>query len=125
MTRQQIIKRTSFWIDKLGLHNWSIYVEFKKPKKSHYATKDFIEIASTTAHPQYKQAGIVFHPTKTNLIDDTTIVHELLHCLMSPLIAVATETSKDPESVQYYNEMITSELDMIITRLGGKHANPK
>lgn len=120
MKKDKILKRLWVWQQALGLINWDIKVYFKKQPDSKWATKEYEQIAKTTSHPQYKLGSIYFNPRILDQVDDNVIVHELLHCLMSPLIATACENSKDPESVEYYNEMVVSELDRIITRTLGK-----
>src|SRR5690242_8475503 len=117
---KKVLKRLWIWQQAMGLVNWDIQVYFKRQGKSKYETEEFEQVEKTISHPQYKMASIYFNPKNIDRIDDGVIVHELLHCLMSPLISTAVENSKDADSVEYYNEMIVSELDRIITRTLGK-----
>lgn len=114
MTRKQIESATWEWKNYLGLQNWDIIIVWKKSKSKH-ADGDFKAIAKAVSNPQYKLATIYYDPKQRTEIDMGVIVHELLHCLMSPLIVAAYEHN-DPK-IEYFNEQITSEVERVVKRL--------
>lgn len=121
MTKDKIRKRVGYWMGELGLHNWRMLVKFEKIKhpkeKKGYR---LVGVAKTSADSQYKDAAITFRSDKLNLIDDETIIHELLHCLTSQFIGYMRSnlTNKKGELwLEYYEEQLISELSRIMIRI--------
>lgn len=120
MTRKQIIKRCEYWQWKLGLVNWDVQVQFKKVK-----FKEREEwgrgVANIDTNSQYKFATIRFESSELDAVTDSMIIHEFLHCVLSPLMGMmrANFRSKDKRMawLDYFHEQTVSELERIIWRL--------
>lgn len=117
MTKRQIEKATWLWRDYLGLKNWDIAIYWKE-NKTKAENNEFKTIAKAVSHPQYKLGSVYYSPKSVREIDASVVVHELLHVLMSPLVAAAYD--HDDTKIEYFNEQVTSELERVITRLRNK-----
>lgn len=122
MTKDKIRKRVGYWMGELGLHNWRILVKFEKVRHPKEKKKGYrmIGVAVTDADSQYKDASITFRSDRLDQIDDETIIHELLHCLLSPLtgyIRSNLESKKGELWLNYYDEQIISELSRVMIRI--------
>lgn len=119
MTKNQIAKRVNFWQEKMGLINWSITISFKDSKHP-TETENFKGIARTSVQASYKMASIFFAPKYLQMVDDSVIVHELLHCLLGELIGYKYANvvpKKGSDWLEYFEEQVVSELERIILRI--------
>ena len=117
-TQKRIEKRVYYWQDKLGLKNWDIVVKFSNKYKHPNQTDIFRGLARTQSDSQYLMGNINFTPTMLKMVDDETIVHELLHCLMSETFGYfnSNYNKQGKNWVEYYQENIISQLARIILR---------
>ena len=122
MTKSTIIKKVDIWKKKLGLINWQISVDFhilKYPKN----TESFVGIARTQCQATYKLATISFDPKKLPLVDNSVILHELLHCLFADLVGYSRANidhkvhDKAEAWLEHFEEGLVSEIERIILRL--------
>lgn len=122
MNRTNIVKRVKYWQEKMGLQNWEIDVNFDKNEKfdSSVSSDGWQSLAAfVRANDQYKFATIYFNPKKTDNLDDSSIIHEMLHIVTSPLtnFAHAIANTRENDDVTYFKEQITTDLERIISRL--------
>lgn len=103
--------------------NWDLCVRFDKRPKAPHATGNFVGVAFTDTEIMYKAATIVY--VRTDLVTDSTIIHELLHCLVGQLtgyLHANTDPKKNKKPSHkawstYFEEQTVSELERIICRL--------
>ena len=120
MTRKRIINRVAYWQNRLGLLNWDIFIKFEKVSfKKHEEWGD--GVAKVDTNSEYKFATIRFDTLQTKAVDDAIIIHELLHCLISPLMGMILANFKSEDKkrewADYFHEQIVSELERIIIRI--------
>lgn len=120
MTKQKIISRTKYWQEKLGLHNWRIRLYFSDFKEKVKHDK-FSALARTDLNPTYLIADITFKEDDLALVDDTVIVHELLHIVMGDLVSYFL-TNSDKVDIEdkwalYFEEKTVTTIERIVTRL--------
>ena len=120
MKRSQIIKRVTYWQNKMGLTNWDIEISFDKvpvKRRDEWGRG----IASVDTNTTYKFATIRFYPEEVWAVEDSTIIHELLHCLLSPLVGMMQANFKSEKKrkdwLDYFHEQTISELERIICRM--------
>lgn len=120
MTRTQLCKLVDKWQDKMGLQNWEITIYFKDYSKNKYKNSYYSVMATTLSNHQYKLGSIYFNPKDLDIIDESVVVHELLHLLLSPLVETARKDKKNKDDADYFNEQIVSELERILMRVNKK-----
>lgn len=122
MNRTNIVKRVKYWQEKMGLQNWEIDVNFDKNEKfdSSVSSDGWQSLAAfVRANDQYKFATIYFNPKKIDTLDDSSIIHEMLHIVTSSLtnFAHAIAKGRENDDVTYFKEQVTTDLERIISRL--------
>lgn len=116
MTKSQITKRVKFFQEKFGLQNWDILVTFKK-KKDPKKLGHLGELASNSVESTYLASTINFLPDCLSVVQDDTIIHELLHCLSSELMGYCKANTKGSDGwLVYFEERMVSELTQILIR---------
>jgi hypothetical protein len=111
MKRSEIIKRTKYWQEKLGLKNWEILIKFEKLKQK--SEGHLYELARCQPNSHYLQATINFLPSQLSLIRDEDIIHELLHCHTSELVGYLEANIKKNAWGNYFEERLVSQLARI------------
>lgn len=77
------------WLPLLGLHVWKVRIVWEKPIRGKHN-------AEIVVSDKLKSAVIALHPTYEAWTDywaETTIIHELLHCLHKPVDLVWEKTT--------------------------------
>lgn len=118
MTRLQIKKRVKHWQKLLGLENWSIDCTFESTPKVR-KDRQWVGVAFANTQSSYMECTINFLPGKLKLIDETVIVHELLHSLTAELTGYIRANIPDPKTetwTNYFEERLVSQIERIILR---------
>ncbi len=120
MTQKEILKRVTYWQEKLGLINWEVSVAFE-PVNYPKETDKFAGIAKTHVNTTYKIATVFFEPKFLKLVNDNIVVHELLHCLLGEFSGYTNtlhhKNQRDLDRMEHYEEQLVSEIERIILRM--------
>lgn len=119
--KSKIIKKTREWAKILCCNEIDLHVVFKRFSKNEKADDgDFETIGYTTSNSRYLESTIYWNTDKLRLINDETIVHELLHIKLNELtgyLYANEEKAKADQWKGYFEERFVSQLAKIITRL--------
>jgi hypothetical protein len=115
--------RLQYFVDLFGLQNWKIGINYHPDNVAgeNLTGLDTQRSAKTLANPTYNQATITIYPQllgKKKLWDET-IIHELIHIVMSGLDFYTDNVIQDKDqAVLFVNrESATSQLTAIIMRM--------
>lgn len=103
--------------DELNLLHWKIQIAWEK-----YEHQDGA-LAETRPNVPYCDVVIAIYPAFENKSweDQKSILrHELCHIVLAPLVHVANERFANKETFMEVHELVTSQLEKIITRLSTK-----
>lgn len=119
MSKKQIKNKVKFWQDKMGLQNWDIAIVFDDFEGEEDAR--FPAIAKTDAHPSYLLATISFKKSHLRDISEHTVIHELLHIVLSDvhsyMITSPRELLKNGNHAQHNIEKTIAVVERVISRL--------
>ena len=76
-----------------------------------------LKCAMSTTNPRYLQVVLEFYPVileKSQKEIDWIVCHELMHCVLAPLVHVACERFSSEEQLKEAHELVTSKLSNII-----------
>jgi len=123
MKQLEIIKRTRKWAEILCCNEIDLEIVFKKyTKKETEEVSDghFIPVALTESNARYMEATIYFNLDNLKLVNDETIVHEILHIKLNELtgyLYANEEKQKADQWKGYFEERFVSQMAKIITRI--------
>ena len=121
--KTEIKKNVRKWAEILCCNEIDLDVVFRKYTKKEIANVSdghFIPVAFADSNARYMQATIYFNVDNLKLVDDETIVHEILHIKLSELtgyLYANEEKSKADHWRGYFEERFVSQMAKIITRL--------
>lgn len=81
----------------------------------------FTPVAKVDCDPKYRNAIIHCRPSKLKLIDEDTIVHELVHVVLSELNERTRLAGKWDDRYDYHNEQTTEHITRSLLYCYGKH----
>lgn len=118
MTEKQIRKRIYLWKELLGMRNYELLIFFEKLNQSKMRN-NYMRAARTDRVATYMSGAITIDPRMRHTIDDETIVHELLHMIISEMSEYAhTNLTKEKQKLdlwyEHFEEKFVSELARII-----------
>lgn len=122
MTKKQIIKKTREWAETLCCNEIDLDIVFRKFSKKEIADAsdgNFTPLAFADSNARYMEATIYFNADKLKLINDESIVHELLHIKLNELtgyLYANEEKAKADQWKGYFEERFVSQMSKIITR---------
>jgi len=109
--KQIVIDKLTFWKRRLGLTNWTVVLDFTGENEEETLEAAKVEFAS-----RYRHATIYVRPcalTGTLSIDEI-ICHELVHCLIGPLIELLHSAADGclitKDTIEYFNEAVTVDV---------------
>jgi len=107
--------------DELNLLHWSIRIVWEERENQDGA------LAETRPNVPYCNVDISIFPAfekDENWENQKSILrHELCHIVLAPLVHVANERFVNKETFMEVHELVTSQLEKIITRLSSKCTN--
>lgn len=109
MKKREIEKLVSDWITILGLGHWDISISYNQPKKL-VAQGDYEEHGSCSSNENYLTATINFPPSKLKGVDESVVIHELLHVVTAGLTGYVVANMGKDKWLDYFNEQMTSHL---------------
>ena len=121
MDKKTVIKKVSKYQRLLNLNDWDIRVKFdkKKVKEINSFGLDLEVDGSTSFEPKYLVAVINF--PNINTLEDSTIIHELVHILMADLYGYACGNINNPKEnldfLEWFNERTAVRIERIISKL--------
>jgi hypothetical protein len=107
MTQKEIRHLVSVWKRRIGLGEWNIKVTFKDKEVN---TNSIDDVAETEYDPEYKKAKINFIYRQLKKIDNQTVVHEVVHCLLSQYTRYCEEKIKPQRWLRYFEEQAVTDL---------------
>ena len=118
-TKEKIKNELARLQDELNLLHWKIQIAWEK-----YEHQDGA-LAETRPNVPYCDVVISIYPAfenkSRNWEDQKSILrHELCHVVLAPFVHVANERFVDKETFMDVHELVTSQLEKIITRLSTK-----
>lgn len=123
-------KQLSDLIDKyrklLGLHNWTFEVDWKEPAEDGSG----LDVVTLPYRNRARiRIGCFFDDDVTESERENMVVHELAHCLLSPIYEVASGVCRDlsPQAAEVYDrdlrgaeERVVDALAMALAPIGDK-----
>src|SRR5258708_3228808 len=125
-TKENFEARCDYFIQLFGLQNWKIGINYHPDnvEGENLTGLDTQRSAKTLANPTYNQATITVYPQLINKKDlwDETIIHELIHIIMSGLDFYTDNVVQDKDQqVLFVNrENAVSQLTSIMCRILSK-----
>jgi len=120
MTKPEIIKKVRKWAEILCCNEQDLEIVFKKfSKDENKDDGDFETVGYTVSNARYLKATIYFNTDRLKLINDETIVHEILHIKLAELtgyLYANEEKAKADQWKGYFEERFVSQMAKIITR---------
>lgn len=119
MTRKRLKERTLYWQKKLGLETWKIDIEFDEKEFPEDGDGWETTAAVVRSNSTYKFATVYYNPKKLHVIEDSTIIHELLHVVSAPFTNFVHDNlpQSKQERARYHKEQMTTDLERIITKI--------
>ena len=121
MKKNDIIKKTRHWAKILCCNEIDLDIVFKKfTKEDNHDDGTFVTIAYTVSNARYMEATIYYNTAKLKLLNEESIVHELLHIKLNEVsgyLYANQEESAADKWKGYFEERFVSQMSKIITRL--------
>lgn len=116
------------WQKRLRLADWALEIKEQDPGELPIAVRDGFELAAATAidYP-YSQATVSLNPKEPEHDDEAVACHEMLHCVLSPLLEVGNQMldrlpPHEKEGFDRWlisaNERVTSHLERVFMQEG-------
>lgn len=123
MTKPQIIKKVRKWAETFCCNEIDLDIVFQKFTKEEIAKVSdghFTPVAFADSNARYMEATIYFNVDNLKLVNDESIVHEILHIKLNELtgyLYANEEKAKADQWKGYFEERFVSQMSKIITRL--------
>ena len=122
MKRPEIIKKVRKWAEILCCNEIDLQIVFRKYTKkeiAEVADGNFTPVAFADSNARYMEATIYFNVDNLKLVNNETIVHEILHIKLNELtgyLYANEEKAKADQWKGYFEERFVSQMAKIITR---------
>ena len=123
MTKNSIIKKTRRWAKTLCCNEIDLHIVFKnytKKETEEMSDGHFTPVAFADSNARYMESTIYFNLDNLKLVNEETIVHEILHIKLNELtgyLYANEEAAKADKWKGYFEERFVSQMAKIITRL--------